>query len=405
MGMNTYIPGSSSFENRDKAYKDAKYSTHRARVTDIHVAEGTVSVTLEDIAYQGKVTMPLLGLSAPIQSDGNADFGKASWGRYIPQIGDLLYVAFSTTNTLYSLGYASIYYKGFEDQDKFKESEGGIGWGATSGVDIQPGDWDFRSGRRSTLYLGEIARIGALNCSSTYNYTTGEAFTTAPTIKNESSLNTYRFGQAKRIILPSDPKEQYIVSTRAGTTAQEFNVQLKWSGIPTALDLATFAFGDVIEEVAGSYAIRLSSKGGTTRRYFASSNELGTSTTYEEAVDSFGNYKVTSSLSTNFEWDTPLATWEITNLVSKLKSTTSIGLESVLVNLGNGSKEPLVKGTTFMTAYTAYLTQELASYNTLLTASVGPLAGYAPSFTALIANTSTLLSKLSTMLTTNTKAS
>lgn len=151
-GMRTTTPGRNSFENRNTAHSLSRSSIHRARVTEVHVEKGTVSLSFERISYTSEAMFPLLGMSAPIEGS-SANFSNASWGRYIPQVGDVVLVGFSSNMDVYIIGYSTMYYKGFQIKDEDAKDIGGIGWGAVTKKQLKPGDWDFKSSRGLSYIL------------------------------------------------------------------------------------------------------------------------------------------------------------------------------------------------------------------------------------------------------------
>jgi hypothetical protein len=426
MGMRTTIPNSNSFLLRDQAHRNAKAAIHRAIVTDVHVEKGTVSVRLEDIPHVAEVGFPLMGFSIPPSSSTteseSVDFSLSSWGRYIPQVRDIIYVAFGMNGNLHALGYSSVFYGSVERKSYEEEDSGGLGWGEASGTKVESGDWDFKSSRGSVLYLGDKAKIGSTNCVTTFNCFTGDIVTESPLTITNAGASESRFGAARRKVLPTNAQEEYMPSTRGGTTCQEWSTVVRWESLPSGLDLAGFSFGDVIEDLGGSYAIKVSPKFLTTRRYFYSVSEAGTGTTYEELVDSNGNYYVDSVTSVESKWTMPLSAWSITNLSTEITSSksfsatvttttdfTSGGQFSVTapsVILGSAAAQPLVLGPAFTAGFNSFLTTFTALFTALASASaVPPLTPLGASFTSLATACGTLQSALSGMVTAITKAS
>lgn len=430
MGMRTTIPNSNSFLLRDQAHRNAKAAIHRAIVTDVHVEKGTVSVRLEDIPHVAEVGFPLMGFSIPplpksqVEAGaGTVDFSLSSWGRYIPQVRDIIYVAFGMNGNLHALGYSSVFYGSVERKSYEEEDSGGLGWGEASGTKVESGDWDFKSSRGSVLYLGDKAKIGSTNCVTTFNCFTGDIITESPLTITNAGASEHRFGSVRRKVLPTDAQEEYMYSPRGGTKCQEWSAVVRWESPPSGLDLAGFSFGDVIEDLGGSYKIKTSPKFLTTRRYFYSVSEAGTGTTYEESVDSNGNYYVDSLTSVESKWTMPLSAWSVTNLSTEITSSqsfsaivttttdfTSGGQFSVTapsVILGSAAAQPLVLGPAFTAGFNSFLTTFNTLFLTLAGISVppSPLAPLGASFTDLAAACITLQSALSGMVTAITKAS
>lgn len=417
MGSNSINTRGTSFDRRHRDHEKLFSAIHRARVTDVYVDKGTMAVLLESVAYSAEITIPLLGLSAPTISpssptstdaekeEGKANFKASSWGRYIPQVGDLILVGFGANGELYALGYSAIYYRGFDFADVELESRGGIGWGETSGRQMKPGDWDFRSSRAAALYLGERAALSAGPYSVDVNAPTDDITITAPLLIGSISNSRLLFGMVKRVVLPTDSAPTAIPSPRAGTTAQEATLKVKWNGGPIeGQELASWSIGDVIDDDGTTAFLRLSSATvpQPVRRYFNSVDNTGYVTAYTEMVDSGGNYEVSAPTATDFQWSTVLANWDISNLSTTLSSVAGIDLScntifnitgeagvvidsSAIIQLGGSSAaDPFVKGLTWQSLMDALLTAVLSHTHPLVGAATGPSAELAISIPAAI---------------------
>ena len=410
MGSNSVNPRGGSFEKRDRDHNMLFSAIHRARVTNVFVEKGMVEVTLENVAYSAQVMMPLIGLSAPPKlvtttsptEPPRADFKSASWGRYIPQVGDLLLVGFGSNGDLYALGYHAIYYKGFDLADIAEEDTGGIGWGETSAKTMKPGDWDFRSASNSTLYLGQKASIASGQNSVDINQPTDDVTITTPLLIGSLGTSKLLYGKVERFVLPTDDEPKAIPSSRGGKTAQEATIKIRWDGGPTdGQELATWSMGDVIDDDSTTAAIRLSNASSPqpVRRYFNCADNTGYINAYTEMVDAGGNYEVSSDLGTEFKWDTLLATWEISNLSTSFTSTDSIDLNSnTFVNItgtsgvvldssatiqfgGTSASEPMVLGLKWQSFISALLT----AISTHIHTTPAGTAVASEDFTALVA--------------------
>lgn len=354
-------------------------SIHRARVTDVHIDKGTVSVLFERMPYSREVTIPLLGFSVP---PGDKTGMTASWGRYIPQVGDMLVVGFDSNGECFALNYHAVYYNVLTMLDNDREARGGIGWGDASGKKIKPGDWDFKSSRGCSFYLGDKAQISSGPYSIILNKSTGDL-----TLKGQLLIDTYgeasssRCGAVRRKLLPTDSSETYIPDpTNPTRTLQEWtNVVRAGSPVkPDGIELARYQMGEVISEVAFIPLVpatdipALALLTGTGGRHYRSSKDpSGEVSLYDELVDDLGNYGVSAPTAIAFQWVTPTATWSITNkdtLVTSstsflvvspsiiLQAATSAIVDAPLVSLGGpAAVEPLVKGTQFISSMTTFL--------------------------------------------------
>lgn len=331
MGMRTVLAGANSQRTRAGDHDSLYRAIHRARVSEVHIDKGTVQVQLEHVPYSVEATMPLLGMSVPgskIQGE-SIDVKKTSWGRYIPQRGDVLLVGYGSDGTLYALGYSALFYRGLQYSEESKKDKGGFNWGETVGKRMKPGDWDFRSARDSNLYLGEKAKLSSGPVSISVNKPSQDITITSPLVIDKASQSESRFGAVKRRVLPTDSTESPITSSRGADQAQEDTVKVKWNNsTPQGGILTESSMGDVVEDSATGSALRISSQNQPVRRYFLANDLAGATAAYEESVDVLGNYEVSASLATNFTWETPLCNWEITNLTTKIASTTTIELSA-----------------------------------------------------------------------------
>lgn len=367
---------------------------HRARVTDVNVDKGTMSVLFESEAYpRDDVLIPLLALSIPSKSNPNdKNYMRSAWGRFIPQIDDMVLVGFDTNLEVYSLGYHAVSYEAMKGYDDDNEDRGGIGWGNASGKKLRPGDWDFKSSRNSALYLGDKVKITSGPQSITLDKPNGETVTVTGLLKDRfGEASECRCGDAKRFVIPTDPTETYIPSIfpdAAGRTAQEYNNVIKRGSfvVPLGVPMARFSMGEVIDEITNAVMIPSASAElksltnyliGTKIMMLRSVKELNIDSTgnqdaYIEVVDDFGNYGVAAETATIFQWMSPAATWDVTNLnylitslatftlkspviiidaeTSVLLSSPSITLDSINVSLGGvGATNPVVKGNELLT--------------------------------------------------------
>ena len=407
MGYDVVNPRGGSFAKRARDHERLYSAIHRARVTELFIEEGTVAVTLENVAYSAKVTIPLLGLSAPPEPvDPNdpdkqlkADFKQAGWGRYVPQKGDLLLVGFGSNGDLYALGYHAIFYKGFDIADQATASTGGTGWGDTSAKNPKPGDWDFMSARNSTMYLGDKAVLSSGPYSIEVNQSTDDISISTPLLIGNIGTSKLYYGVVERFVLPTDDEPSTIATVRAGKDAQEATIKVRWDGGPTdGQELATWSIGDVIDDDGTTADIRQSNASSPqpVRRYFNSVDSTGYLTSYTEIVDSNGNYEVTSTLASEFKWDTTLAAWEINNLSLAWTATDSLefssnttititGTSGVVLDSsatiqfgGTGASEPMVLGNKWYSFINALLIALSTHTHPTAVGPSGPSADFAP---------------------------
>jgi hypothetical protein len=319
------------FHIQKEQHKQFMFSIHRARVTDVYVDKGTVNVELEDVAYSAEVDMPFLGMSMPPKKneDDLAEL-SASWGRYIPQQGDILLVGFGANGICYALGYNVVYYEGFTQKDLGRTDLGGIGWGEGSAKKLKPGDWDFKSAQGSSLYLGDKVRINSGPHNITVNKSTGDITCKSSLLKDRYGTSSEgRKGEVRRKLLPTDPSETAIYNL-ALQVAQESTDVVKL-GFPQ-IEMARTQMGDVIDETL--FQPMASTLGGTViRRLESVKDPTGLVDLYVKKVDNAGNYGVEAPTAVMFQWTTPAATWTIANNVTNITTTTSFDITSPLITL------------------------------------------------------------------------
>jgi len=225
-----------------------------------------------------------------------------------------------------------------------------------------------------------------------------------PLLSEQIGVSTFRYGAVRRTVLPTDTSESYIYAGRLGGIAQESTQSVQWLGTPAGTLLAHHSIGDVVEQSSGIYTLKLS--GATiplpVRKWYTSTDITGYLTTYDEEVDSAGNYLVTANTAVDFKWSTILAAWDITNLSTTISSTAFITLDSLRVALGSSTAiDSVIKGTTHIVGLTSYLTSIATLYSSMATAaSIPPLNLLQPGFLALAAATTAYIATLQSTLST-----
>jgi hypothetical protein len=427
MGRLRVKPG--NFARQSQLNSDFFSHVHRAQVTDVHVLDGTVNAMIESTDLVITVLAPLMALSLPpktSQTDNNG--GRAAWAKYIPQVGDLILVGFDTNGEPYSLGYHAVFYKSLEMKDVEKDAVGGIGWGETSGVKLEPGDFDFYSKRNARLSLTDKALLSSGPHTLVLNQAKGDAtLTSTLSIVQYGEASEHRQGGVRRFLLPTDSEETDIYGI-FGSVAQESTdkVSRALAGVPGGIEMCRVSMGEVIDELTFLPMVPvvtypdLSTLTGTGTRIFRSVKDpSGQTELYSELIDDLGNYGVSAMTAIGFQWFTPASTWTVLNAVTSWTTSGVVDLTAggdMSITAANASitagqlalgavaaSEFLVKGTSFIGALGPMLTTAAATFGAMATACVGPLAPLAASFTTLQTAFTTLNSQLSTMLSTVVK--
>jgi len=387
-------------------------SIHRARVTDVHVAKGTVNAIIENTDLNITVLSPLVGLSLPPKATVDTDNGAlAAWGRYIPQEGDMLLIGFDTNGEPYALGYHAVSYAAFDTKDEEAEDRGGIGWGTISGVRLEPGDWDFLSRRSSRLMLTDKVWLSSGPQTFVLDQSGGAAtLTTTLSVLQYGEASEDRKGSVRRFLLPTDTEETEIYGI-FGSVAQESTDIVKRGSLTGGIEMARTSMGEVIDESTflpmvptTTYPALNTLTGTGTRLFRAVKDPTGETELFTELVDDLGNYGLLATTAVGLQWNTPLATWTISNLATDWTSSTTFDITALTSTLtatqialgGSTAADYLIKGTTFMTAFTAFLTAV-----GLLTS--GTPVQNAAALTGIIEGAKTLNTALANALSTVTK--
>lgn len=375
MGHNRVVAGSNFHSQRARQTRSLFSTIHEAQIKEVHLDAGTVSLVFVDIGLAAEAEIPMVAMSAPPAQNGEdsvSAFSRAAWGRYVPQVGDVVRVGFSSNGKVFILSYSSMVFPLFDVADKAKESRGGIGWGEASGKELKPGDWEFKSSRGSFFDLTNKVKMSSGGLSLTLDKPANEIVQSASLSRSIAGNSYCNLGEVRRFVLPTDQEKSNIFSTRPTVgiipfdVAKEFNVSVRWAGnIPSAngTELASMSIGDVVDDSLPVPILMMSSGGGNVRFYRNVQNMTGFVSALSEKIDDLGNYEVSSLLGTMFTWTTPLAMWDITNLSTAFVSSTSFDVTSPtinftgMVNLGSSSPvDAVLKGTSFVNGLTNLLT-------------------------------------------------
>ena len=347
MGRLRTTPG---FHERMRNQHRAFFSSiHRATVIDTSsaVTKGTVDAQIEgsDVTLADMLA-PLMSFSIPPKgklptgdlntADDNG--ASAAWGRYIPQVGDVLLVGFDTNGEPYALGYHATFFGAMDIKDKQASARGGIGWGVESDVKLKPGDWDFMSKRNARLMLTDKAQLSSGPHSLTLDQSAGAATLTstlAVTQYGEASKELQ--GSVRRFILPTDTTETEIYGIFGSIAQESTNIVKRGSlVVPGGIEMARTSVGEVIDELtflpmvpAVTYPA-LNKLVGTGTRFLRSVKDpLGTTEFFTELVDDLGNYGLSATTATACQWTTPLATWTVLNASTDWTSSTGFSVTTL----------------------------------------------------------------------------
>lgn len=310
-------------------------SVHRARVNDVNVDQGTCTVSILDAGdFPRRIPIPLLGFSFPPQKNTtDKNYLRTSWGVYIPQVNDIVLIAFDAIGLPHCLGYSYNNFPDMRNADDANEERGGIGWADASGKRLRSGDWSFKSSGGSFIYLSDRASFSCgphavrMEKSSAVNELTLQSCLIHSRYGDAAEV---RAGGVRRFLVPGvDTTERDVYGT-FGTVAQEYTNYVRRGSFtnPTGMQMMVhLSEGEVIDDLTGIVMVPAVSAtcadllpalvGTGVRSLKLVKDDLsGMVDQYAEIVDNLGNYGVSAKLATGFMWNTPVANWTIQNLIT-----------------------------------------------------------------------------------------
>lgn len=442
-------PTTSTILEDRRLHREYYSSVHQVQVTDLHLEQGTITVKFLDGGNPRTIPIPLVGFSAPNQtSEGEKNYLRFSWGVYLPQLDDILLVAFDPMGTAYSLGFSTIDFSVMQRFDDANEPQGGIGWGDSSGKRLRPGDWTFKSARGCAFYMGDRISLTAGSHSIVLDKPQQEVRIQSDLVHQRyGGASESRSGSVRRILVPGvDTTETLIYDTIFGSVAQEHSHYVRRGAItaptPDGFLMVRTSEGEVVDDLTAQIVppatlvpelkTALNGTGGRILR-MVMDDATGAVPMWTSLVDNLGNWGVSAKTAVGFQWFTPAATWTVLNntvswttaskydLTVGLDYTITVGgkmavtvgstldlmaavkatLEAPLICLGTGASDFLIKGTTFNAALSTFLTSAATTFGTLATAcGTPPLTPLAASFTDLATAAGALQAALSGTLST-----
>lgn len=338
------------------------------QITGVREDDGLITVRLTTGAIH-KMPIPLMGFSMPILDSAGQVLrsgARASWMRYMPQVGDYVKVAFGPDHRPEAIATAT-----WGDLPSERGPLGQLGGyaqysrardrsepGLETFYRLRQGEWDMRSsgnayvrgGRFGTLTLaGGNQQILLRKEQEELNARVG-------LLKVESSGTCYRLGDVKRQ-LPGDFEER----TVAGS-AKELDELVASQEAPAPappLEFYQRRAGD-LRDALGVVEVGVAAPLRFQERVLDGLAQAGQPVPYVREVDASGN--VTESLGATATRQTltgsPITEFSREGYLSlNYQAATSITLDSARVALGSGgAAQPLVRGTDLNT----YLTTRLS---------------------------------------------
>jgi hypothetical protein len=200
-----------------------------------------------------------------------------------------------------------------------------------------------------------------------------------------------------------DGVETPIIDPLTATTAQEYSNYVRMLAMPVTDPkgrlMVRTSYGQVVHDILmqvtppSSFDPSLTLLTGQGVRVLreVKDSAFGVTNMWAEYVDNMGNYGSSALTATGFQWNTPLAAWEIKNLSTRWISVgtydivgTVVTLTGTSVKIGSAAAaSPLVKGELLQSMLSSYFTESGVQFGILAAASTGPLVGLAAGFTAL----------------------
>ena len=273
--------------------------TYIGQIAAVDVNTGTLDVViLEGLgSKRRKLEVPhKVSVQGARDSEGRIlSLQKSSWSRYMPDVNDYVYVAFSPKGEARVIGMASM--------PGFLEEVSTLAGGSQKSkfpygdyVTLKPGEWDQRSSggayisgsRDGTLLLsaGPLAQLRLIKQSE-------EARGKCGLWDFASEGSSVRLGDIKRT-LPTAPYKESDVSDLDVTAPKEFKVSLQ---TPLGLLISDSDFGGVRNSLGVPVVstIGVPSVLRSRRRIFVPGSPVATpaTTSFQEEVDALGSVRVT----------------------------------------------------------------------------------------------------------------
>lgn len=273
--------------------------TIRAQVRTVDSDNGFVVLIYENMPSGGKyVTAAPLWMSFP-----DSKIGNPSWGRFMPQEGDLVRVSFDYNDRPIIVGYDIDAAKlGVADghsgwpaiNDEYKKAAGDENGDASKAkfaqfTPIKPGEYDFMSNGGAYIYGNNQGRLYLAGGSVSVTLIKNDLRISqrAQLLSHTADDCELRFGQVRRINSANNLDEK--VSSDSDGKFKEFGVVLKKTlEAGSSQDVATFKMGNVIDD---SGSAQQSSASKDARLWYQAFTDAG-----EEAlkmvIDNVGNWDI-----------------------------------------------------------------------------------------------------------------
>lgn len=333
----------------------------RAQITNVDGPHGYVTYTYDGLPGGGhSVTVEPLWMSFPRN-------GKGAWGRFMPQVDDMIKIGFMPDDTAKMLGYDI-------EAGQPEVDTGNVGWPAiheqyekcqSGGNDARPqyanfvplkeGEYDFMSSGGSYIHGSDTGRLYMSGGPVSIVLTKDELKlqTNAQYHKSMAENSTIRFGQVRR---QKNGTEEAV----GNGSMREFGVEV--AGTTT---LASFKLGNAVDEAA------VTSKKGQPVRALLRAYGDTSDKKLEMQIDSVGNMVLDAAAG---EFISEFTAYKMT-------ASSSFTIASPTIKLGgDSSSNPLLLTSVYGPAEQQVITQlaaqisQLATQVSLLSAAIATYA-------------------------------
>ena len=338
------------------------------QIVGVRPDDGIIQVRLTTGALH-KMPIPVYGFSMPINDQDNQQLRagtRASWVRYMPQVGDFVKVGFGPDNRPEVIAAAT-----WGDLPSERGPPGQLGGyaqysrardrgvpGMETFYTLFPGEWDLRSSGNAYIRGGQFGTLFLAGGGVTLSLQKEqeELNARAGLTKVDSTGAELRFGDVKRQT-GTDFQETVVPGS-----GKEWLLQLSQQLAP-APALPNQFFTENAGDIRDSQGvIELSSAGNPLRlreQVFDGLPQTGQPIPYVRTVDSLGNVEevLGSTATSHVITGSTIASFSRSGyLTLTYGAEQSISLQAPLINLGANASEPVVRGN----ALNTYLTTTLS---------------------------------------------
>lgn len=334
---------------------------HIGQITGVRADDGLITVRLTTGAVH-KMPIPVYGFSMPLaRADGQVlrSGTRASWMRYMPQVGDFVKVAYGPDNRPEVISAAT-----WGDLPSEVGPQGQLGGYAQysrardrgePGMEVffklNPGEWDMRSSGNAYIRGGQFGTLSLAGGGvSVFLRKEQEQFDArAGRFEFDSTGARMRLGDVKRQLSSGFQEDQVQGS------GKEFELQVNHQAAPSPappLEFYEFRAGD-LRDSAGVVETGVSGPLRLRERVLDGAAQAGQPVPYVREIDALGN--VTETLATTATshqiTGSALAEFSRTGYLSMThEAATSITLASARVALGSATaSQPVPRGTDLVT--------------------------------------------------------